>query len=340
MSTERKMASIRQIDEIKPIPDADRICVYKIGGWDVVDQVGAHHLADMVVYCEIDSWIPNTIAPFLSKDKEPKEYDGIKGERLRTVKLRKQVSQGLLLPLSVLPDDYASRFLQIGDDVSEALGIVKYEPPLPAELRGLVKGNFPSFIPKTDEERIQNLGPELAQWSTENHLWEVTEKCDGSSMTVYHNNGEYGVCSRNLDLKETETNAFWKCARSNFLIEKLVTRNVNYALQGELIGEGIQGNPYKIKGQDFLLFNIWNIDEQRYLTSVERTLFVEHNSIKHVPIVATLWIMEHTIDELLWFAEAKSMLNPQTEREGIVFKRIKDGISFKAISNKFLLKEK
>jgi RNA ligase (TIGR02306 family) len=336
----RKMATIRSIDGIQSIPGADSICAYQIGGWMIVDRISAYQLSELVIYCEIDSWIPTSIAPFLSKGKEPKSYEGISGERLRTIKLRKQVSQGLILPLSILSDKDASQFFSPGDNVSDLLGIIKYDPPLPACLRGSAKGNFPSFIPKTDEERCQNLVPEIEQWSIEKDLWEISEKLDGSSISIFHKDGEFGVCSRNLDLKETEGNSFWTIARKNFLIEKLITRNVNYALQGELIGEGIQGNPYKIKGQEFYLFNIWNIDEQRYLNAIERTLFAKENSIKHVPILDSLFCLEHSVNDLLELAEGKSELNTSTEREGIVLKRVKDGISFKAISNKHLLKEK
>jgi RNA ligase (TIGR02306 family) len=203
-----------------------------------------------------------------------------------------------------------------------------------------VEDNHNFFANNILVHNCQNLVPELKQWVAESDIWEVTEKLDGSSMTVYHRDGETGVCSRNLDLKETEDNTFWKIARKNFLLEKLTTRGVNYALQGELIGEGIQGNPYKITGQEFYLFNIYNIDEGRYLTPVERTLFAEENTIKHVPIIDPLFIIIETVEQLLDLAEDKSELNKNVEREGIVLKRLIDNVSFKAISNKFLLKSK
>ncbi|MDA3808653.1 MAG: hypothetical protein PF440_12170, partial [Thiomicrorhabdus sp.] len=100
--TERKLASIVTILAIKPIPGADRIEAVQVKGWWVVAQKGEYSVGDLAVYCEIDSFIPTNLAPFLSKGKEPREFEGIKGERLRTIKLKKQVSQGLLLPLSVL----------------------------------------------------------------------------------------------------------------------------------------------------------------------------------------------------------------------------------------------
>lgn len=149
--TDRKMATIRQIDEILPIPDADAIELAVVDGWKVVVKKNQFKVNDYIVYCEIDSWIPTEIASFLSKGKEPREYNGVKGERLRTVKLRGQVSQGLILDRYTALDKIGQ--IYVGQDVSELLNIQKYEPPVPACLAGVIKGNFPSFIPKTDQER-------------------------------------------------------------------------------------------------------------------------------------------------------------------------------------------
>lgn len=95
----RKMASIQHIAEVASIEGADAICAYRVNGWWVVDRVGAYQQGDLAIFCEVDAWIPHELAPFLSKGKEPREYNGVKGERLRTVKLRKQISQGLLLKI-------------------------------------------------------------------------------------------------------------------------------------------------------------------------------------------------------------------------------------------------
>jgi len=176
----RKLASIRKIDAIEPIKGADAIEVAIIGGWKVVvakDQFSVGHL---VIMCEIDSWIPHGLAPFLSKGKEPREYNGVKGERLRTVKLRGTTSQGLLLPLDILGSDTLSDIfdqLEEGFDLTEIMGIQKWEAPIPAQLSGMAKGNFPSWVPTTDQERVQNL--DLENLSEMNVTWEVTEKLDG-----------------------------------------------------------------------------------------------------------------------------------------------------------------
>ena len=338
----RKLATIRKIDALRPIPDADAIECAVVGGWTAVVKKGEFKEGDLAVYCEIDSWIPHEVAPFLSRGNFPRVYNEVKGERLRTVKLRGQLSQGLLLPLSALTMVESELFE--GLDVSFPLGIVKYEAPIPAQLAGEVKGMFPGWIQKTDQERVQNLKEELDYWLREQHVWEITEKLDGSSMTVYLRDGEFGVCSRNLELKPSETNSLWKVAVRNDLELKLRRANRNLALQGELIGEGIQGNPYKQKGQEFFLFDIYDIDASKYLTPAERNAFVEEHDIKHVPVLAfgaELWdtLGINSIDNILKFAEGKSVMGMiGCEREGLVFKSKAMQCSFKAISNKFLLK--
>lgn len=339
----RKMATVRRIDEIRAIPNADAIECAVLGGWTVVVKKGEYTPGDLAVYCEIDSWIPTTIAPFLTKpDQEPKEYEGVKGERLRTVKLRGQLSQGLLLSLNDVWKDWLpeniTKHVKEGDDVTESLNIVKYEPPIPAELAGEIKGNFPGIIPKTDQERIQNLAVELNAWRDEGDFWEVTEKLDGTSMTAYNIEGEFGVCSRNLDLKRSETNSLWKAAANQKLESILNSCYTDIAIQGELIGEGIQGNPYKIKGQKFFLFDVYLITKGRYMTPKERQDFAKERDISHVPIMDTGGLLMDDLTKILLGAEGKSDLNHQTEREGLVFKRYDGNVSFKAISNKFLIK--
>ena len=156
----RKMATIRKIDAIGPIEGADAIEVATVGGWKVVIKKGEFSVGDLAVYCEIDSWIPTEIAPFLSKGKEPREFEGVKGERLRTVKLRGQLSQGLLLPYNILPFDSQGVMVE-GNDVSELMNIQKWEMAVPAQLAGQVRGNYPSVIPKTDQERSKTLSKKL-----------------------------------------------------------------------------------------------------------------------------------------------------------------------------------
>jgi len=333
----RKLATIRKIDLIRPISDADAIECAVVGGWTVVIKKGDFKAGDLAIYCEIDSWIPTELAPFLSKGKEPREYNGVRGERLRSVKLRGQLSQGLLLDRFVALDKVGE--IHEGMDMSDLLNIVKYEAPVPACLAGQARGMFPSFIPKTDQERIQNLTIEHAEWVTAGLTWELTEKLDGSSMTVYVNEQDYGVCSRNLNLYDTEGNTLWQVAHRDQILTAIQDSQRNLAVQGELIGEGIQGNLYKIKGQSFYVFDIYDIDKGLYLTPTERRDFCEFHELLHVPVIVDdKDLGMGTVEELLSWANDKSRLNPQADREGLVFKCNERQISFKTISNKYLLK--
>lgn len=337
--SERKLATIRKISDIKLIPNADSICGYLIDGWTVVDSIGKYEKDQLVVFLEVDSFVPHELAPFLSKGKEPREYEGIKGERLRSIKLKKQISQGLLLPLQTVFELPSTTNCDVeGADVTEALGIVKWERPMNAQLAGMARGNFPSLVPKTDQDRIQNLTREFAEYQLD--TWSITEKLDGSSCTFYLDADDvFHVCSRNLDLKEDEANSFWKVARK-FQIEDTMRRNFmkGMAIQGEMIGEGIQGNQYKVQ-LDFLVYDMYNTATGQYILPAQLKASCEKLGLKHVPILCEATeIKEQTIQSILEYAEGKSVLNG-SNREGVVFKSntVHDR-SFKAISNSWLLK--
>ena len=365
MNTERKLASIRRVSAIQPIEGADAIEIAVVDGWKVVTKKGEYVPGSLCIYCEIDSFLPiKEEFEFLRKSSYKKMGDQ-EGFRLRTIKLRGQVSQGLLLPLTtfqsfgyrlspnLLNENYAiepdrvvispSDMIELseGSDVTEVLGIVKYEPPIPAELSGKVKGNFPSFLRKTDEERVQNITKEYGEYCYQSkHQFYVTEKLDGSSSTFYFNNGEFGVCSRNLELLETEGNTFWKVARELDLENKLRNYGINVSLQGELIGEGVQGNPYKLKGQTVKFFNAFDIDKQERMSLGGFLKIMDDLDLDFVPFLDMNFLLPRSIDGMLEYAEGKSKLNYETEREGVVVRSMDTKISFKAISNKFLLNEK
>jgi RNA ligase (TIGR02306 family) len=356
-SSERELATIRRIAEVRPIEGADAIEAVRVDGWWVVAKKGEYTVDSLAVYLEIDSWVPTALAPFLTKPgHEPKEFEGVKGERLRTIKLRGQVSQGLLLPIANFSHEieingwcyvFNDVMWEEGEDVTAHLGILKYEKPLAACLAGMAKGNFPAFIPKTDQPRIQNCGRQFEDWK-QGTVWEVTEKLDGSSMTVYFRQHECpdgemsGVCSRNLDLKFDEANSFWEAAVKYDLINKIMSTGRSLAIQGELIGEGIQGNSYKLIGRQLFCFDIWDIDNQKYLLPAERFQLCKDLDIPHVPVLGLGGIAEvigTTQAMILKQAEGKSAIGVGPEREGIVWKSTdKHDVSFKAISDKWLLK--
>ena len=335
---ERKLASIREIKEIVPIEGADAIEVAVVDGWKVVTKKGEFKPGDLCVYFEIDSFLPiREEFEFLRKSSYKKMGDA-EGFRLKTIRLRGQLSQGLLTPIHILP---LGEMVHVGQDVTDMLGVVKYEPPIPAELAGKVKGGFPSFIRKTDEERVQNLADQYPYYCLRSdHQFYATEKLDGSSATFYLHNGEFGVCSRNLELLETEGNTFWKVARQMDLENKLKSLGRNICFQGELIGEGVQGNRYKIKGQTVKFFNIFDIDKQERVQVREFVEILESLALDYVPFIQIPFLLPNTIQAMLEFAEGGSMLNRDVEREGIVVRSLDTRISFKAISNKFLLQEK
>jgi RNA ligase (TIGR02306 family) len=199
---------------------------------------------------------------------------------------------------------------------------------------------FPSFIPKTDEERIQNLIENFEKWKESVNKFYVTEKLDGSSATYYYKDGEFGVCSRNLELLETEGNSFWKVARDLDLENKMKSLGYNVCFQGELIGEGIQGNSYKMLGQTVKFFNVFNIDTHQYVGLTDFVNIIHGLGLDTVPKIETEFTLPDTMDDLLLYADAKSSLNSNFDREGVVIRSVDRTISFKVISNKFLLNEK
>ncbi|HRV01132.1 MAG TPA: RNA ligase (ATP) [Mesotoga sp.] len=353
MNIDRQLATVRRISELKPIEGADRIELAIVDGWQVVVKKREFNTGDLAVYFEIDSWVPLAVAPFLKRSSE-RSYNGIIGERLKTIKMKGQLSQGLLLPIRIAECISGNPLRQFreGEDLTELLGVQKWEKEIPAQLTGLVKGNFPSFLVKTDQPRIQNQYKYVTDILG---LYELSEKLDGSSMTVYStmNDGELvqGVCSRNLDLKRDENNAFWKVAIRENLLEKLSAYGENIALQGELVGPGVQGNPYQLNDLQFFVFDIFSIDSQTYLGSDARIRACIDMNLNHVPILGAASItktLENTgafvnmpLQEILNLADGPSMLNRNVAREGIVWKMIEDPHNtFKAISNEWLLKDK
>lgn len=338
----RKLASIQQIRQIVPIENADKIELAKINGWQSVVEKGFYKENDYVVFIEIDSWVPNHLVPFLSKGKEPREYNGIKGEKIKSVRLKKVLSQGLILPYSVIASNHDGECLStdrnIGDDVSSLLGITKWEAPISPQLSGVVKCPFPSYVPKTDQPRLQNLVTEIDQYINEKLEFSVEEKLEGSSCTICILGDNVDVCSRNLSLRENLDNTFWKVTIEQCLIEKLKSLNRNLAFQGETCGEGIEGNIYKLKGHKFYLYDIYDIDQARYLYPNERSLIAKQLDLLCVPSLGTIKFDSNTsIDTLLEMADGQSEINPLQLREGLVFKCTNKNITFKAVSNQYLL---
>ena len=389
----RKMAYIVKIDNLTPIEGADRIETAHIGGWTVVVKKGLHSVGNLVVFCEVDSWIPSTVdATLTPPEKEPREYQGVKGERLKTVRLRKQLSQGLVLPLCIFAELGIDKLItedNLGEDVAEILGIQKWERPDDPSLRGgESRGNWPSEFSKTDLKRIQNIwGKDFDD--LKNHTWCVEEKMEGSSATFALDlDGNFLVCSRNINLsgssflgfndenvsrviKAGDTfemygntyiaasdvyqkesgqigidveadNVWWKIARKLNIEEKMRAHCVNgTAIQGEIVGPGIQGNIYNLKDHQLFVFTIQTLG--KFMKPKDRRNFVDKMGLTNVPLIdADMSLDGETCDSLLKFADGLSTLNKQQLREGLSFRANVDtgeNVEFKTVSNKYLEKQ-
>lgn len=362
VNTERKLATIRRISKILPHSNADLLEIAIVDGWRSVVTKGKHIEGELIVYFEIDSVLPvREEFEFLRKCCYIKRdwIEGGEGFRLKTARFRKELSQGLVVPISKeLEIEFSHTFLnfegarslQVGDDVTSILGVTKWDPPISACLSGLARGNFPSFIKRTDQERIQNC------WTKFKELYaglefEVTTKLDGSSCSIYHYDGNVGVCSRNLDLKleGNDGNSYIQVANKYNLLEGLKLIGDNIAIQGEVCGPGIQGNKEQLNEVDLFVFDIYLIDDQRHATPSERNLLLSKLEtvagivVKQVPSIRTVTLDQFgSIEDILVHAEGPSLNSPV--REGDVYKAVVvvngQVPSFKVISNKWLLENK
>jgi RNA ligase (TIGR02306 family) len=326
----RKLASIQKIRALAPIEGADAIETATVLGWQLVVKKGEFKVGDLCVYCEIDSILP---------DRPEFEFLKPRGMRIKTIRLRGQISQGICFPLSVLPEGTP---ITEDADVTDVLGVEKWEMPIPASLAGRVKGGFPRFMPKTDETRVQILQPLLDALQGEPCY--VAEKVDGSSVTYYVRNGEFGVCSRNLELLEDEDNTLWKVARALEVEPKLRSLGGNFALQGEIIGEGVNGNKLRLRGQTARFFNLFDIDRYVYLDFAELQSTLERLDLPMVPVIDTHFSLPNDIPTLVALATRRSTISPEVWAEGIVIRPLKEQffegerVSFKVINPEFLLK--
>jgi len=396
----RKLASIQRVLSVRPIPGADLIEAVDVLGWTVVCKKGRFAVGDLCVYFEIDSFLNADDERYASFEDRFTNWGTKRGMRLKTIKLRKQISQGLIMPISdyfELSPSVRMNPVVEGEDVTELLKIEKWEPAEEATSNaggiGKVAGSkpFPSFLRKTDQERVQNYIGELPKVADQS--FEVTIKLDGSSMTIFHVNklsphyahaaedievravkrmswfGKKwhaikkavglvqtpafidGLCSRNIQLDINDGNHFSQYVREHFLLEALENYGQNIAVQGELIAPSIQGNYEKVAGFEFYVYDVFDIDAQRYHSPEVAREIVKALGLKYVPVLqhgamlvdfgfAEGTPVRDVVDNILAFAEGDGM-NKGVKREGIVFKSNGSEFSFKAISNSYLLhKEK
>lgn len=333
----RKLVTRKKVDSLTPIVDADRIEVAHIGGWNVIVGKGEFQEGEEIFYFETDSMLPLDCPVFeFLRPRGVKTVDGKEYHRLKAMKMRGVVSDGLILPLSILeqfvpdPEERSnieqSVFAKCLGDYSELFGVIKYEDPVLAKLAGKMSA-FPNFIVKTDEERVQNLKNlvnHIAE-QDENGEWYATEKIDGTSCTIYavvlnDSSVKTGVCSRNYEIEEDDENVYWQIAKSEFIQEKgcepesplnWLTRlaqanvstklkhpekNVSFVLQGEIFGEGIQSNSLGVKGHHIRFFN-FILNGRRSLLRDTQLLF-PHIYEHWVPVFKDL-VLPKTMEEII-----------------------------------------
>ncbi|MDR1485829.1 MAG: hypothetical protein LBT09_13535 [Planctomycetaceae bacterium] len=372
----RALATVTKIKEVLPIEGADQIEAVRMttNSWIVVIRKGDVSVGDFCVYFEIDSFLPKEDRYSFLEDRSKKTMDGVEGYRLRTIKLRKQISQGLVLPISEFPE---VKLPSEGLDVTQLLKIQLYEPPQSSISFGNKYNRptkkFPSFVQKTDQTRIQSFS-ESELVPVDKKYYEITEKLDGTSATYYFHKNHFGVCSRNLELTTMfnrtffgqiwewiKRKLFWGKFQKQFgfplsTYEEIAQQNSldlnlpayckktgkSYAIQGEIVGPGISSNRLKLDAVQFFVFDVFDIDNHCYVDATVRNEIIKILSLQSVPVVDENYYLDLTetpLEKLLEKAQGKSSLSKEL-REGIVFKqRSEQSIQhFKVISNEYLLK--
>lgn len=340
---ERKLASVQRVQEILTIANADAIELVRLLGWQCVTKKGEFAVGDKGVFFEIDAVPPDT-APFrfLWTPKThvgPEPFARPPKFRIRTLRLRGALSQGLLLPLS----EFELGQVAEGEDLTAALGVGKYEPPVPVGM-GDWRAPFPPLVPKTDEMRVQSVPTVLDE--LRNRPYVITLKYDGTSATfcIDKRDDSFHACGRNHSIANGP-NLYWQVAR-RYDIESVLRRAPHLALQGEIVGPGMQKNPLELRALSLFVFNVFDSARGAFLDHDHAQAFLRDNGLPAVETLETGDAFADTQAELLARAEGKYP-GTTNEREGIVirpqqetFSQALGGrLSFKAISNAFLLKQ-
>lgn len=345
-------ASVQRIQKLKSAENSDNLLIAEVLGWEVVVKKDEFKDNDLCVYVEIDSIVP------------PKpEFDFLKDRhyRVRTIKLRGNLSQGLCLPISFLSS--GKTYLE-GDDVSEELGIIHYEKPCNDQK---AKGYFPSFLRKTDEVMLQSKLGLLKELIRSGIDYYKSIKEDGSSGTYYFMNGQFGMCSRNIELKTDEleqSSDIWTLACKRYKINEVLPKyceinNRNLAVQGEVFGLGIRNNKMGENGVNFKVFDIWDIDKGKYLDLHEMQNVCKELELNTVNIYEMIkntytYVDEEQLNDLAkrllseFIEEAKTLKYGNNKpAEGMVIRPVvfmknkkHERISFKVLNNNYLLAEK
>ncbi|MCL1835296.1 MAG: 2'-5' RNA ligase [Oscillospiraceae bacterium] len=342
----RNLASIQEIASVKPIEGADAIELVIIKGWQCVSKKGEFAGGDKCVYFEVDSYLPlEERYEFLRRTSyRNNEFMG-EGLRIKTITMRGEISQGLALPLAAFPEISETA---AGADVTEQLGVRKWEVPEVVGSSGIEIGEKPFSIPTTDETRLQSMTEFLEAFAGKPYY--ISTKMDGTSCSLYTKDGAVGVCGRNKEYKEdTESCAMWAWVYKKGLKEKLASLGENIALQGEFCGHGIQKNRLKLLEPNLYIFDIVRLEEngsRPKLGLKEAQGYCERLGLDMVPIEETGESFSYTLEELL--EKARGKYQSGMDKEGIVVRtqefahnsELQHKMSFKVLNNDFLKKEK
>lgn len=322
---ERKLVTVRRIVSIDPIPNADQIVLAKVDGWQSVIKKDSFNVGDLVFFAEIDSILP--FAPwseFLRDKKNPE-----KPIRLKTCKFKGTLSQGVILPLSII--DNKAPIVE-GEDYTQLLGVVKYNPPIPSNMNGKIKGNFPShIIPKTDSERLQNLWKEEFLNEIHGTLFVARFKEDGTSFTAFYHNGEVGLCSRNLQLDLSDSNNIYVQMFQKYNLENLFKmHNHNIAIQMEIVGPGIQKNKSNLSEKEIRVFDVYDIDSQKYFNYDDLAWFCRHHDLPQVKTLTDIFVFDKNKHNLEYMLNMTKQVydNTNNQIEGLVYTPIIEKHSF------------
>tara|TARA_R110002051_G_scaffold60546_9_gene110962 strand:+ start:71566 stop:72621 length:1056 start_codon:yes stop_codon:yes gene_type:complete len=311
--TGRALATIETITDIAAIEGADSIVRARIRGWDVVVGKTQFEVGDTVIYVEVDSLLPISDPRFaFLASRGVRNQNGVEGHVLKTARLRGQYSQGIAFDPSDFPEVTDA---QVGDDVTDALAIIKWDPPLPAELISNARGWLPSWVSASSEIRVQNSSDILAA-DAERGDWLATEKIDGMSMTVWSDGDDYGVAGRNVDFLEASNNMFWQTANSLGLHPSIGSEwgDRRVAIQGELFGPGVIKNSLAVNDVEFRAFTL-------YVDGIEVPRIQWPNWLLDIATPVYDFDLPHSVDEAVKQVDGlKSLINPQRRAEGVVWR--------------------
>lgn len=310
------IATIEKIQNIRVHPNAEALELATIKGWQICVKKNEFKTGDLCVFVTVDSVLG---------DFPQYEFLRNKNFRIKTVKLRGELSQGIAFPISLLAS-FGHDIIPVpengnieGTDVSELIHAKHYEKPIPPSLAGQIVGHRPSFIKKTDEDNLKNYPQFIDELQGKPYV--ITLKFDGQSSTYFVKEEHFGVCSRNLELKYDSNNALWKIAEK-YSIESHI-RNYfggkNIALQGEIYGPGIQENLLGADEISFAAFNLFDIDTQSYMSHCELEKFTKSTNIPMVNVLDIGDNFSHTLEYLQTFANGLTY-DSGKPAEGIVIR--------------------